>query len=78
MNLPKKETFVNDKLISAVMEAKGCDRASAVAHLEEKYRSMVASAKAGKNDEEIVKAGMPLTPQEFFTLMFAKELDKSR
>ncbi len=75
MNLPTKKTFVNDKLISAVMDAKGCDRASAVAHLEERYRCMEAAAKAGESDEEIAKAGMPLTPQEFFALMFAKELD---
>ena len=73
MNLPTKKTFVNDKLISAVIDAKGCDRASAVAHLEEKYRCMEAAAKAGKSDEEIAKAGMPLTPQEFFALMFVKE-----
>ena len=37
MNLPTKESFLNDKLINAVMDAKGCDRASAVAHLEDKY-----------------------------------------
>ena len=73
MNLPTKELFLNDKLINAVMDAKRCDCASAVAHLEETYRCMDAAAKAGKSDEEIAKAGMPLTPQEFFALMFVKE-----
>ena len=73
MRLPTEEAFLDDKLINAVMDAKGCDRARAVAHLEEKYRCMEAAANAGKSDEEIAKAGMPLTPQEFFALMFVKE-----
>jgi hypothetical protein len=71
MNLPTKKSFLNDKLINAVMDAKGCDRASAVAHLEDKYCRMEAAAMAGKSDEEIAEAGMPLKPQEFFALMLA-------
>jgi hypothetical protein len=32
---------------------------------------MKAAAMAGKSDEEIAEAGMPLKPQEFFALMLA-------
>lgn len=78
MNLPTKESFLNDKLINAVMDAKGCDRASAISHLGDKYCCMKAAAMAGKSDEEIAEAGMPLKPQEFFSLIFANELNKSR
>lgn len=73
MNLPTKGSFLNDKLINAVMDAKGCDRASAVAHLEDKYFCMKAAAMAGKSDEEIAEAGMPLKPQEFFSLVLASD-----
>lgn len=70
MKLPSHEEWMNDKLIDTVMRAKACSRPDAVAHLEERFYAMEAAAKNGASDEEIAEAGMPLTPGEFFALVF--------
>ena len=77
MKLPTKEAFINEKLIARLMEARGCGRDQAVAHLEDKYRRREEAAGSGASDEEIAKAGMPLTFGEIFMLMFADDLRES-
>ena len=71
MKLPAREEWMNEKFVETVMKAKGWDRERASAFLEEKYRCMEEAAKNGASDKEIAEAGMPLTPQEFFALVFS-------
>ncbi len=74
MKLPSREAWMNDKLVGAVMKAKSCSRPDAVAHLEERFCAMEELAQNGASDEEIAKAGMSLTPEEFFALVYANAL----
>ena len=74
MKLPAREEWMNEKFVEAVMKAKGWDRERASAFLEEKYRYMEESAKNGASDKEIAEAGMPLSPEEFFALVFSNAL----
>ena len=75
MKLPAREEWMNEKFVETVMKAKGLDRERVVAFLEEKFRCMEDAAKKGASDKEIAEAGMPLTPQEFFALVFSNELN---
>ena len=77
MKLPAREEWMNEKFVETVMKAKGVERDRAVAILEEKFRGMEDAAKKGAGDKEIAEAGMPLTPQEFFTLVFSNALKES-
>ncbi len=70
MKLPSHEEWMNDKMIDTVMRAKACSRPDAIAHLEERFCAMEAAAKNGASDKDIAEAGMPLTPEEFFALVF--------
>ena len=74
MKLPTHEDWMNEKFVEMVIKAKGWERDRAVAFLEEKFRCMEDAAKKGASDKEIAEAGMPLTPQEFFALVFSSEL----
>jgi hypothetical protein len=74
MKLPTHDDWMNEKFVETVMKAKGWDRERAVAFLGEKYRCMQEAAKNGASDKEIAEAGMPLTPEEFFALVFANTL----
>jgi len=71
MKLPTHEDWMNEKFVETVMKAKGMERDRAVAFLEEKFRCMEDAAKKGVSDKEIAAAGMPLSPEEFFALMFS-------
>ena len=71
MKLPTHEDWMNEKLVETVMKAKNLDRERTVAFLEEKYRYMEEVAKNGASDKEIAEAGMPLSPEEFFALVFS-------
>ena len=71
MKLPTHEEWLNEKFVETVMKAKGVERARVVAFLEEKFRCMEDAAKKGASEKEIAEAGMPLTPQEFFALVFS-------
>lgn len=75
MKLPTHEDWMNEKLVETVMKAKGWSNERVIDFLEEKYRSMENAAKKGVSDKEIAEAGMPLTPQEFFALVFSNELN---
>ena len=77
MKLPTYEEWTNEKFVETVMKAKGWDRERAVAFLEEKCRCMEETAKNGACDREIAEAGMPLTPEEFFALVFSNALKES-
>ena len=77
MQLPAHEDWMNEKFVETVMKAKGVERDHAVAFLEEKFRCMEDAAKKGASDKEIAEAGMPLTPQEFFALVFSNALKES-
>ncbi|MCR5752566.1 MAG: hypothetical protein K6G91_11450 [Kiritimatiellae bacterium] len=76
MKLPTYEEWTNDKFVETVMKAKGWDRERAVVFLEEKYRCMEEPAKNGASDSEIAEAGMPLTSEEIFALVFSDALKK--
>ena len=71
MKLPAHEDWMNEKFVETVMKAKGVERDRAVAFLEEKFRCMEDAAKKGVSDKEIAEAGMPLSPEEFFALVFS-------
>ena len=71
MKLPTHEDWMNEKFIETVMKVKDLDRERAVAFLEEKFRCMEDAAKKGVSDKEIAEAGMPLSPEEFFALVFS-------
>ena len=75
MKLPTREEWMNEKFVETVMKAKGVERDRAVAFLEEKFRCMEDAAKKGASDKEIAEAGMPLSPEEFFALVFSNELN---
>ena len=77
MKLPTHEDWMNEKFVETVMKAKNLDRERAVAFLEEKYRYMEEVAKNGASDKEIAEAGMPLSPEEFFALVFSNALKES-
>ena len=77
MKLPTHEDWMNDKFAEMVIKAKGWERDRAVAFLEEKFRCMEDAAKKGASEKEIAEAGMPLTPQEFFALVFSSALKES-
>lgn len=77
MKLPAHEDWMNEKFVETVMKAKDLDRERAVAFLEGKYRDMEEAAKKGASEKEIAEAGMPLTPQEFFALVFSNALKES-
>ncbi len=77
MKLPTHEDWMEEKFVKTVMKAKGLERERAVAFLEEKYRHMEEAAKKGASEKEIAEAGMPLTPQEFFALVFSNALKES-
>ena len=74
MKLPKREDWLNDKMIGFVMEAKKLDREGAIAHLEEKYRRMDEAIKNGASDEEIARVSVPTSFEEFTAWMFINEL----
>lgn len=74
MKLPTHEDWMNEKFVETVIKAKGWERDRAVAFLEEKFRCMEDAAKKGASEKEIAEAGMPLTPQEFFALVFSNAL----
>lgn len=76
MKLPKREDWLNDKMIGFVMEAKKLDREGAIAHLEEKYRRMKEAIKNGASDEEIARVSFPTSFEEFTSWMFMNELRK--
>ena len=59
------------------MKVKGWSHERVIDFLEEKYRSMENAAKKGASEKEIAEAGMPLTPQEFFVLVFSNALKES-
>ena len=65
---------MNEKFVETVMKAKGLDREQAIAFLEEKFHCMEDAAKNGASDREIAEAGMPLSPEEFFALVFSDAL----
>lgn len=69
--MPTHEEWTNEKFVETVMNAKGCSHEQAVAFLEEKYHCIEEAARNGASDKEIAEAGMPLTPQEFFALVFS-------
>ena len=71
MKLPAREEWMNEKFVETVMKAKGWSHERVIDFLEEKYRSMENAAKKGASEKEIAEAGMPLTPQEFFALVFS-------
>lgn len=71
MKLPTHEDWMNEKLVETVMKAKGWSHERVIDFLEEKYRSMENAAKKGVSDKEIAEAGMPLSPEEFFALVFS-------
>ena len=75
MKLPTHEDWMNEKFVEMVIKAKGWERGRAVAFLEEKFRCMEDAAKKGASEKEIAEAGMPLTHQEFFALVFSNELN---
>ena len=77
MKLPTHEEWLNEKFVETVMKAKGVERARVVAFLEEKFRCLEDAAKKGASEKEIAEAGMPLTPQEFFALVFSSALKES-
>ena len=77
MKLPTHEEWMNEKFVETVMKAKGWDRERAIAFLEKKFRCMEAAAKNGASDKEIAESGMPLTPEEFFALVFSNALKES-
>ena len=77
MKLPTHEDRMNEKLVETVMKAKGWSHERVIDFLEEKYRCMEEAAKNGASDKEIAEAGMPLTPQEFFALVFSNALKES-
>ena len=77
MKLPAHEDWMNEKFVEMVMKAKDLDHERAVAFLEEKFRFMEDAAKKGASEKEIAEAGMPLTPQEFFALVFSNALKES-
>ena len=77
MKLPTHEEWLNEKFVETVMKAKGVERARVVAFLEEKFRCMEEEEKKGASEKEIAEAGMPLTPQEFFALVFSSALKES-
>ena len=74
MKLPTHEEWMNEKFVETVMKAKGLDREQAIAFLEEKFHCMEDAAKNGASDREIAEAGMPLSPEEFFALVFSDAL----
>ena len=75
MKLPAHEDWMNEKFVETVMKVKGWSHERVIDFLEEKYRSMENAAKKGASEKEIAEAGMPLTPQEFFALVFSNELN---
>ena len=75
MKLPTHEDWMNEKFVETVMKVKGWSHERVIDFLEEKYRSMENAAKKGASEKEIAEAGMPLTPQEFFALVFSNELN---
>ena len=77
MKLPAHEDWMNEKFVETVMKVKGWSHERVIDFLEEKYRSMENAAKKGASEKEIAEAGMPLTPQEFFVLVFSNALKES-
>lgn len=77
MKLPTHEDWMNEKFVETVIKAKGWERDRAVAFLEEKFRCMEDAAKKGASEKEIAEAGMPLTHQEIFALVFSNALKES-
>lgn len=77
MKLPTHEDWMNEKFVETVMKVKGWSHERVIDFLEEKYRSMENAAKKGASEKEIAEAGMPLTPQEFFVLVFSNALKES-
>lgn len=77
MHLPKREDWLNDRLIGFVMEIKKLDREGAIAHLVEKYHRMEEAIKNGASADEVAKAGFPTSFEEFTAWMFMNELRKS-
>ena len=75
MKLPTHEDWMNEKFVETVMKAKGLDRERAVAFLEEKFSCMEEAVKNGASDKEIAEAGMPLSPEEFFALVFSNAMN---
>jgi hypothetical protein len=71
MKLPAHEEWISEKFVETVMKVKGWSHERVIDFLEEKYRSMENAAKKGASEKEIAEAGMPLTPQEFFALVFS-------
>lgn len=77
MKLPAHEDWMNEKFVEMVMKAKDLDRERAVVFLEEKFCCMEDAVKKGASDKEIAEAGMPLSPEEFFALVFSNAFKES-